>query len=87
MKGASGYSEIVAVHNASRYHHLGSVMIPTAVELGGRYLECFGDHLANVLYKVMGFEVYKTVPDIKMRNRTVSNLYFMKFKGSPTPSI
>jgi hypothetical protein len=80
MKGVSGYPEIVAVHNASAYHHLGSVMIPTAVDLGGKYLECFGEHLANVLYKVMGFEVYKTLTDIKMRNGTVSNLYFMKFR-------
>jgi hypothetical protein len=80
MKGVSGYSEIVAVHNASSYHHLGQPMLLKAIELGGEYLECFGEHLMNVLYKTMGFEVYKTLPDIKMRNGTVSNLYFMKFR-------
>jgi hypothetical protein len=74
MKGVSGYSEIVAVHNASLYMRLGTFLIAEAIELGGKYLECFGEHLMNVLYKTMGFEVYKTVPDIKMRNGTVSNL-------------
>lgn len=85
MKGADGFCEIVAVHNASQYRGLGVYLLPTAVELGGRYLECFGDFLAPKLYAGYGFEVYDTIENVKMRNGKTSDLHRMKLKGFPAP--
>jgi hypothetical protein len=84
-KGTSGYSEIVAVHNASKYSRMGAYLITSAVELGGKYLECFGDYLNGKLYAGFGFEVYKTIENVKMRNGKIDNLYFMKLKWVPVP--
>jgi hypothetical protein len=85
MKGTSEYSEIVAVHNASQYSRLGMYLMATAEELGGKYLECFGEVLNGKLYTAFGFEVYKTIENLKMRNGKIDNLYFMKLKWAPVP--
>jgi hypothetical protein len=85
MKGASGHCEIVAVHNASRYYRLGAYLLTSAVELGGKYLECFGDYLSGKLYAGFGFEVYKTLPNVKMGNGKIEDLHFMKLKWVPVP--
>jgi hypothetical protein len=85
MKGASGFCEIVSLHNASKYARLGMHLLLAAEELGGKYLECFGDVLSGKLYMAYGFEVYKTIPNIKMRNGKTENLYFMKLKWAPEP--
>jgi len=85
IKGASGYSEIVSVHNASKFRRLGVYLLPAALKLGGKYLECFGEFLSKQLYTVLGFEVYKTIENAKMSNGKITTLYFMKLKGTPTP--
>ena len=87
MKGAAGHCEIVAVHNASRYSRLGSYLLNSAVELGGKYLECFGEYLGGKLYAGFGFEIYKTLPQVKMRNGKVEDLHFMKLKWAPVPKM
>jgi hypothetical protein len=84
-RGGSEYSEIVAVHNASRFARLGGYLIHAAIELGGKYLECFGDYLNGKLYAGFGFETYKMLPNIRMRNGKIENLYFMKLKWAPAP--
>jgi hypothetical protein len=86
MKGSSEYSEIVAVHNASSFSRLGMYLLATAEELGGKYLECFGETLNGKLYTAFGFEVYKTLENVKMRNGKNENLYFMKLKWAPVPN-
>jgi hypothetical protein len=85
MKGLTEYSEIVSVHNASVFARLGGYLIHAAIELGGKYLECFGDYLNGKLYAGFGFEVYKTLENVKMRNGKIENLYFMKLKWAPLP--
>jgi hypothetical protein len=85
MKGASGFCEIVALHNASKYARLGMHLLLAAEDLGGKYLECFGDVLSGKLYMAYGFEVYKTLDNIKMRNGKIENLYFMKLKWASNP--
>ena len=85
MKGTSQYSEIVALHNASIFGRLGSLLLNAAEELGGKYLECFGEVLSKQLYTTYGFEVYKTIENVKMRNGRHENLYFMKLKWVPAP--
>jgi hypothetical protein len=85
MKGASGFCEIVAVHNASRYSNLGMYLMGSAERLGGKYLECFGNVLSGRLYTAFGFETYKTFPQVKMRNGKLKDLHFMKLKWSPVP--
>jgi hypothetical protein len=85
MKGSSDFSEIVSVHNASVFGRLGMYLMGTAEELGGKYLQCFGDTLNGKLYTAFGFEVYKTLENIKTRNGKVENLYFMKLKWVPVP--
>jgi hypothetical protein len=85
MKGASGFCEIVALYNASKYARLGMHLLLAAEELGGKYLECFGDVLNGKLYMAYGFETYKTFPNIKMRNGKIENLYFMKLKWASAP--
>jgi hypothetical protein len=85
MKGATGYSEIVAVHNASPLARMGIHLVTEAVDKGGKYLECFGEHLQNVLYKTLGFEVYKFKENVRMRNGQTNTLYYMKLKGVPAP--
>jgi hypothetical protein len=86
MKGADGYTEVIAVHNASPYPRLGPVLLTAAIELGGGYLECVGEHLMRVLYKPLGFEVYKTLKNIKLRNGQIERLYFMKLKWVSAPN-
>jgi hypothetical protein len=85
MRGASGFCEIVAVHNASKYSRLGMYLIGSAQRLGGKYLECFGDTLSGRLYTAFGFESYKTIPNLKMRNGKIEDLHFMKLKWAPAP--
>jgi hypothetical protein len=85
IKGVSGFSEIVALHNASKYARLGMHLLLAAEELGGKYLECFGDVLSGKLYMAYGFEVYKTLENMKMRNGKIENLYFMKLKWASVP--
>jgi hypothetical protein len=86
MRGASGYSEIVAVYNASGFSRLGGYLLHAAIESGGKYLECFGDYLNGKLYAGFGFEVYRALENVKMRNGKRSSLYFMKLKWAPAPS-
>jgi hypothetical protein len=85
MKGASGFCEIVALHNASKYARLGMHLLLVAEELGGKYLECFGDVLSGKLYMAYGFEIYKTIPNLKMRNGQLNDLHLMKLKWAPVP--
>lgn len=85
LKGTNGYPELVAFHNASRYGRLGMHLLFAAQELGARYLECFGRHLGEILYVSYGFETYKTIENVKMRNGKIETLYFMKLKGYPAP--
>jgi hypothetical protein len=84
-KVTSEYSEIVAVHNASGFARLGGYLIHAAIELGGKYLECFGGYLNGKLYAGFGFEVYKTLENVKMRNGKIENLYFMKLRRVSVP--
>jgi hypothetical protein len=87
MKGVQGFCEIVAVHNVSRYSRLGMYLMGSAERLGGKYLECFGDVLSGSLYTAFGFEIYKTLPQLKMRNGRVEDLHFMKLKWAPLPKV
>jgi hypothetical protein len=85
MKGAPGFCELVAVHNASKYSRLGMYLMGSAIRLGGKYLECFGDVLSGRLYTAYGFDIYKTIPNVKMRNGKIEDLHFMKLKWAPVP--
>lgn len=87
MKGASGYPEIVALHNASRFARLGMYLLPAAEEMGGMYLECFGEYLAPKLYAGYGFEIYRAIENVKMSNGRRENLYYMKLKWAPLPRV
>ena len=86
-KDCPDLSEIVAVHNASKYPNIGIYLVAAAVRLGGKYLECFGEHLAKTLYGGAGFHVYKELPNTKMKNGKIENLYFMKWRSSPVPKV
>jgi hypothetical protein len=85
MKGTEDFSEIVAMHNNSNYRRIGLYLIPAAIELGGKYLECFGEILKDKIYYTYDFEVYKVKENVELRNEKVENLYFMKYKKAPTP--
>ena len=85
-KGIPSFSEIVAVHNISEFPNIGIYLIGAAVRLGGKYLNCFGEHLSKALYAGAGFKVYKEMPDVKMRNGKNEVLYFMKYRNTPVPN-
>ena len=84
-KGIPSFSEIVAVHNASEFPNIGIYLVAAARRLSGKYLECFGEHLSKTLYPTAGFETYKSLPNIKMKNGQIEILYFMKVKGCLPP--
>ena len=84
-KGQPPFSEITALHNASNIPNIGINLMDAAIALGGRYLECFGEHLKKTLYFTKGFAVYHSIPNIKMRNGKTRTLYFMHHKSAPAP--
>jgi hypothetical protein len=71
--------EILSLHNQSGIPGLGTKLMITAISLGGKYLECFGPYL-NGYYGSYQFEVYKEIPNIRMRNNVIQTLYRMKLK-------
>lgn len=85
MKGADGHCEIVALYNSSEYWRLGMHLLFSAQENGGKYLECFGEHLSDKLYVAYGFEDYKIIENVKMRDGKIENLHFMKLKWECKP--
>jgi len=86
MKGTSDYSEIAAVHNCSKYGRLGVYLLKMAIDEGGIYLECFGEHLSKSVYATLGFEVYKIKEKARVNNNgEEENLYFMKLKDALIP--
>jgi len=88
MKGSSGCSEIVAVHNCSKYGRIGVYLLKMAIDEGGIYLECFGEHLSKSVYATLGFEVYKTIEKARVnKNGDEENLYFMKLKDALIPNV
>jgi len=78
--GSESYSEIVALHNNSKYARLGNHLLYAAIKAGGKYLSCFGEHLKEKLYVTNGFEVYESKEDYQLRNGKIETLYFMKLK-------
>ena len=84
-EGLPDFSEIIAVHNASDVSNIGQALMIAAVFLGGKYLECAGDFISKTLYKTTGFETYREIPNIRLRDGTIETIYFMKLKGIPDP--
>jgi hypothetical protein len=80
MEETNNYSKIVAMHNNSKHERLGMYLLDAAEELGGKYLECFGEYLNEKIYAAFGFKVYNIKENVKMKNGKIENLYFMKLE-------
>jgi hypothetical protein len=85
-RGASGFSEAVALFNNTGFEDIGKLLMGQVVKMGGKYLECFGGFLRDY-YSPFGFEVYKELPNIKMPNGREETLYFMKLKSAALPNV
>lgn len=90
----NGY-DIVSVHNSSGIKGLGSLLMDKAIELGGKYLDCFEGFLPD-FYKSKGFIIYreekynsKYDPDGKLKKALGGerSVVYMKLKGAKTPNI
>jgi hypothetical protein len=77
------YSKIIAMHNNSEYERLGMYLLWIAEELGGRFLECFGDNLKEKLYVAYGFRVYEKKENIPIKDDKKETFYFMELKRIP----
>ena len=92
VKGVSGY-DIVSVHNDSGIKALGSLLMDSAIALGGRYLDCFEGYLPD-FYAKKGFVQYDFSPydpqydpegKLKAELKGEKGVVFMKYKSAPTP--
>jgi len=77
--------ELVSLHNQSGIPGLGSELMIAGIELGGRYLECFGPYL-NEYYESYRFEEYATLFNIKMPNGGYQDLHYMELNKDKFPN-
>ena len=81
-RGKPNFSKIVAVHNVSDVPNIGQALLIAATFLGGKYLDCSGTFLSEVLYKTAGFEEYKPSITAALKDGTIETIHFMRLKTS-----
>lgn len=77
--------EMVSLHNQSGIPGLGTKLMLAAIDLGGKYLECFGPYL-NEYYESYRFEEYSRLFNVRMHNGEYRDLYYMELKKDKYPS-
>ena len=68
---------LAAVFNQSGIPGLGTKLMISAIDLGARYLECFGSYL-NCYFQSYRFEVYSEILNVKMHNGSFQTVYCME---------